>query len=46
MAAFDRRLEGVSHQEIAAQLCMSMGMVTRYSKHSERRAREANKRRT
>jgi len=46
MAAFDRRLEGVSHQEIAAQLCMSMGMVMRYSKHSERRAREANKRRT
>jgi len=46
MAAFDRRLEGVSHQEIAAQLCMSMGMGMRYAKPSERRAREANKRRT
>jgi hypothetical protein len=37
----------ISHQEISAQLCMSLGMV-QYSKHidQERLAREANKRRT
>jgi DNA-directed RNA polymerase specialized sigma24 family protein len=46
MAAFDRRFDGLSHREIAAQLSMSIGMVMQYSKHSERRAREANKRRT
>jgi hypothetical protein len=38
----------ISHQEISAQLCMSLGMVMQYSKHidQERLAREANKRRT
>jgi hypothetical protein len=48
MAVCDRRLDGFSHQEISAQLCMSMNMVMRYSKHidQERLAREANKRRT
>jgi transposase len=42
------RLDGFSHQEISAQLCISMNMVMRYSKHidQERLAREANKRRT
>ena len=36
------------HQEISAQLGMSLGMVMRYSKHidQERLAREANKKRT
>jgi hypothetical protein len=48
MAVCDRRLDGLSHQEISAQLCMSLGMVMRYSKHidQERLAREANKKRT
>jgi hypothetical protein len=48
MAVCDRRLDGLSHQEISAQLCMSLPMVMRYSKHidQERLAREANKRRT
>ena len=48
MAVCDRRLDGLSHQEISAQLCMSMNMVMRYSKHidQERLAREANKRRS
>jgi len=48
MAVCDRRLDGLSHQEISAQLCMSLGMVMRYSKHidQERLAREANKRRS
>jgi hypothetical protein len=48
MAVCDRRLDGLSHQEISAQLCMSIGMVMRYSKHidQERLAREANKKRT
>ena len=48
MAVCDRRLDGLSHQEISAQLCMSMNMVMRYSKHidQERLAREANKKRT
>jgi hypothetical protein len=47
MAVCDRRFDGLSHQEISAQLCMSMNMVMRYSKHidQERLAREANKRR-
>jgi hypothetical protein len=44
----DRRLDGFSHQEISAQLCMSMNMVMRSAKHidQERLAREANKRRS
>ena len=48
MAVCDRRIDGLWHQEISAQLCMSLGMVMRYSKHidQERLAREANKRRT
>jgi integrase len=48
MAVCDRRLDGLSHQEISAQLCMSLNMVMRYSKHidQERLAREANKKRT
>ena len=48
MAVCDRRLDGLSHQEISAQLCMSLPMVMRYSKHidQERLVREANKRRT
>jgi hypothetical protein len=48
MAVCDRRLDGLLHQEISAQLCMSLGMVMRYSKNidQERLAREANKRRT
>jgi Polyketide cyclase / dehydrase and lipid transport len=31
MAVCDRRLVGLSHQQISAQLCMSLGMVMRYS---------------
>jgi hypothetical protein len=48
MAVCDRRFDGLSHQEISAQLCMSMNMVMRYSKHidQERLAREANKKRS
>jgi hypothetical protein len=48
LAVCDRRLDGLSHQEICAQLWMSMNMVMRYSKHidQERLAREANKKRT
>jgi hypothetical protein len=48
MAVCDRRIDGLSHQEISAQLCISMNMVMRYSKHidQERLAREANKRRS
>jgi hypothetical protein len=43
MAVCDRRIDGLSHQEISAQLCISMDMVMRYSKHidQERLAREA-----
>jgi hypothetical protein len=46
LAVCDRRIDGLSHQEISAQLCISMDMVMRYSKHidQERLAREANKR--
>jgi hypothetical protein len=48
MAVGDRRIDGLSHQEISAQLCMSIGMVMRFSKNidQERLAREANKKRT
>jgi hypothetical protein len=31
-AVCDRRLAGSTHQEISAELCMSMGMVMRYSR--------------
>jgi hypothetical protein len=46
MAVCDRRTDGLSHQEISAHLCISLGMVMRYSKHIDlgRLAREANKR--
>jgi DNA-directed RNA polymerase specialized sigma24 family protein len=48
MAVCDRHIDGLSHQEISAQLGISMDMVMRYSKHidQERLAREANKRRS
>jgi hypothetical protein len=44
MAVCDRRLAGLEHQEISAQLCMSLQMVMRYSKHidGERLARLGN----
>lgn len=47
MAVCDRRLDGLKHQEIAAQLCMSMAMVMRYSRHidNEALARAGNERR-
>jgi integrase len=47
MAVCDRRLAGLEHQEISAQLCMSLQMVMRYSKHidGERLARRANAKR-
>jgi hypothetical protein len=46
--SYRRFPHNVTHQEISAQLCMSMNMVMRYSKHidQERLAREANKKRT
>jgi hypothetical protein len=51
MAVCDRRLQGLEHQEISAQLCMSMDMVIRYSRHIDqealaRRARDKLERRT
>jgi DNA-directed RNA polymerase specialized sigma24 family protein len=47
LAVCDRRIDGASHQEIANQLCMSVGMVMRYSKgiDSEAASRAANVRR-
>jgi hypothetical protein len=36
MAVCDRRIAGVPHQQIADQLCMSLDMVMRYSKHIDR----------
>ena len=44
MAVCDRRLDGLEHQEICAQLCMSAQMVYRYSRHidQESLARKAN----
>ncbi len=47
MAVCDRRLAGLEHQEISAQLCMSLQMVMRYSKHidSEALARRGNAKR-
>ena len=38
MAVCDRRLRGLEHQEIAAELCMSLPMVMRYSKHVDQEA--------
>lgn len=35
-AICDRRLAGVPHQQIADQICMSLGMVIRYSKHIDK----------
>jgi hypothetical protein len=48
MAVCDRPIDGLSHQVISPQLCISMDMVMRYSKHidQERLPREANKRRS
>jgi hypothetical protein len=47
MAVCDRRLDGLEHQEISAQLCMSAEMVYRYSRHidQESLARRANEKR-
>jgi integrase len=44
MAVCDRRMDGLTHQEIAAQLCMSLGKVMHYSRHldTETLARSAN----
>ena len=36
MAVCDRRIASVPHQQIADQLCMSVEMVMRYSKHIDR----------
>ena len=43
-AVCDRRVQGLSHQAIANQLCMSPDMVIQYSKgmDSEVASREAN----
>jgi hypothetical protein len=38
MAVCDRRLDGLEHQEIAAQLCMSLPMVMRYSRQIDQEA--------
>jgi len=47
MAVCDRRIDGLTHQEIAAQLGMSLPMVMRYSKHIDQEllARRGNARR-
>jgi hypothetical protein len=47
LAVCDRRVDGMSHQEIANQLCMSVEMVMQYSKgiDVETASREANRRR-
>lgn len=37
MAVCDRRMAGLSHQEIAAQIGMSFSMVGHYSKHMDQR---------
>jgi len=37
-AVCDRRLAGLTHQEIAAQICMSIEMVMRYSKKIDQEA--------
>jgi hypothetical protein len=38
MAVCDRRLDGLEHQEIAAQLCISLPMVMRYSRQIDQEA--------
>ena len=38
MAVCDRRLDGLEHQEIAAQLCMGLPMVMRYSRQIDQEA--------
>ena len=47
MAVCDRRLAGLEHQEIAAQICMSLPMVMRYSRHIDQEvlARKGNAKR-
>jgi hypothetical protein len=47
MAVCDRRLDGLEHQEISAQLCMSLRMVMHYSKqlNQETLARRGNAKR-
>jgi hypothetical protein len=47
LAVCDRRIDGLSHQEIANQIGMSVEMVMRYSRgiDSETASREANRRR-
>jgi integrase len=47
MAVCDRRIGGLEHQEIAAQLGMSLQMVMRYSTHIDQEllARRGNKKR-
>lgn len=48
LAVCDRRIAGMTHQEISGQLCMSSGMVMQYSKaiDTEVLGRAANARRT
>lgn len=38
MAVCDRRLDGLKHQEISAQLCMSLPMIMRYSRRVDQEA--------
>lgn len=47
LAVCDRRIQGMTHQEISGQICMSIGMVMRYSKRidTEILGRAANVRR-
>jgi hypothetical protein len=47
LAVCDRRIDGLSHQEISNQICMSIEMVMQYSRgiDSEAASREANRRR-
>jgi hypothetical protein len=47
LAVCDRRVDGLSHQEISGQLCMSVDMVFRYSKgiDTAELSRRANERR-
>lgn len=42
MAVCDRRLDGLEHQEISAQLCMSLPMVMRYSRQVDQEALAQN----
>jgi integrase len=47
MAVCDRRMDGLTHQEISAQICMSLPMVMRYSRHIDQEllARTSNAKR-